>query len=127
MSQPFLTGRDDGPTEVEDGAPHACLDEMITPGGELAFVTAMVQDSLVVKHQVRTRGAGSPTATVCGDDTQCLSTQVRWYTSMVGKKVTLKRVLAVLRDARVVNVRTTEFLQVSPHSLTHSETGDMPP
>ena len=67
---------------------NACVDEMITPGGELAFVTAMIRDSL------RLRG------------------RVRWYTSMVGKKGTLRRVLGLLRAAGVENVRTTEFLQV---------------
>jgi len=70
---------------------NACVDEMITPGGELAFVTAMIRDSL------RLRG------------------RVRWYTSMVGKKGTLRRVLGLLRAAGVENVRTTEFLQVRFH------------
>lgn len=30
---------------------------------------------------------------------------------MVGKKITLRRILGVLREAGIVNVRTTEFLQ----------------
>lgn len=37
---------------------------------------------------------------------------MRWYSSMVGKKATLRKVLALLRGAGVANVRTTEFLQV---------------
>jgi len=67
--------------------PHGCVDEVITPGGELTFVTAMVRDSLVLREKVG------------------------WYTSMVGKKSSLRKVLAVLREAGVRNVRTTEFLQ----------------
>lgn len=70
-------------------APHACADEMLTPGGELSFVTAMVCDSLRLQKAVG------------------------WYSSMVGKKGTLRRVLALLRGAGVRNMRTTEFLQVS--------------
>ena len=78
-----------GPHAKDATPPHACVDEMITPGGELAFVTAMLRDSL------RLQG------------------RVRWYTSMVGKKGTLRKLLALLREAGVRNVRTTEFLQVS--------------
>lgn len=78
-----------GPHAKDATPPHACVDEMITPGGELAFVTAMLRDSLRLKGRVR------------------------WYTSMVGKKGTLRKVLALLREAGVRNVRTTEFLQVS--------------
>jgi len=83
----------DGSSSSSEGSaatpqtPHGCVDEVITPGGELAFVTAMVRDSLVVRGKVG------------------------WYTSMVGKKTSLRKVLAVLREAGVRNVRTTEFLQ----------------
>ena len=39
-------------TEVGEQAPHGCIDEMITPGGEMAFVTAMIKDSLQLKDRV---------------------------------------------------------------------------
>jgi len=67
--------------------PHGCADEMITPGGELAFVTAMILDSLALRDRVR------------------------WYSSMVGKKLSLKKLLGLLREAGVQNVRTTQFAQ----------------
>lgn len=62
--------------------------EMVYPGGELAFVTSMVEDS------VRLHGA------------------IHWYTTMVGKKVTLKAVRTLLYSRGVRIVRTTEFFQV---------------
>jgi 23S rRNA A1618 N6-methylase RlmF len=62
---------------------------MITAGGEYGFVLAMIADSFKLRDQMR------------------------WYTSMIGKKHTLKRLLAVLRKAGVQNVRTTRFFQVS--------------
>lgn len=77
---------DEGPPPVPQ-TPHGCVDEVITPGGELSFVTAMVRDSLVLREKIE------------------------WYTSMVGKKSSLRKLLGVLREGGVRNVRTTEFLQ----------------
>ncbi|ETV98132.1 hypothetical protein H310_08875 [Aphanomyces invadans] len=61
--------------------------EMTTPGGEVAFISTMIQDSLV------------------------LHTKVRWYTSLIGRKSSLRPLLALLRSHGVCNMRTTEFLQ----------------
>ncbi|RHY63129.1 hypothetical protein DYB30_002127, partial [Aphanomyces astaci] len=61
--------------------------EMTTPGGEVAFVTRMIQDSLL------------------------LTSQVRWYTSLIGRKSSLRPLLAILRSHGIPNMRTTEFLQ----------------
>jgi 23S rRNA (adenine1618-N6)-methyltransferase len=49
--------------------------EMVTPGGELSFVRAMIADSLVLRGRVH------------------------WYTSMCGKKNTLKILRQELHNA----------------------------
>ena len=51
--------------------------EMVYPGGEEAFVGRMIEDSCALKGRVH------------------------WYTSMVGKKGSLKKLLALLRKRRV--------------------------
>jgi 23S rRNA (adenine1618-N6)-methyltransferase len=63
--------------------------EMVYPGGELEFVKSMVDDS-----------EGLPPDTV------------HWYTSMVGKKGTVKAVRTMLYSRGVKVVRTTELCQV---------------
>eukprot|EP00752_Nemacystus_decipiens_P014801 g13176.t2 len=65
----------------------ATAGEVACPGGEVAFVRAIIRDSLRLRERVR------------------------WYTSMVGKKSNAKRLLRVLREAGVKNTRTTEFFQ----------------
>lgn len=98
------------------------MDELITAGGELAFVTAMVRDSLQLRDRVGTQSditllwmiQAWYTYRELIHSATVINVQVRWYTTMVGKKVTLRRVLGVLREAGIHNVRTTEFLQV-PH------------
>ncbi|PWA84606.1 hypothetical protein CTI12_AA005530 [Artemisia annua] len=61
--------------------------EMVCPGGEQAFISRMIQDSAQLK--------------------QCF----RWYTSMVGKKSSLKSLTSKLREVGVSVVKTTEFVQ----------------
>ncbi|CAM9844695.1 unnamed protein product, partial [Phaeothamnion confervicola] len=61
--------------------------EVACEGGELAFVSAIVNDSI---H---------------------LGTRIRWYTSMIGRKANVRKLLRVLREAGVRNIRTTEFFQ----------------
>nr|XP_043613804.1 RNA N6-adenosine-methyltransferase mettl16 isoform X2 [Erigeron canadensis]XP_043613806.1 RNA N6-adenosine-methyltransferase mettl16 isoform X2 [Erigeron canadensis]XP_043613807.1 RNA N6-adenosine-methyltransferase mettl16 isoform X2 [Erigeron canadensis]XP_043613808.1 RNA N6-adenosine-methyltransferase mettl16 isoform X2 [Erigeron canadensis] len=61
--------------------------EMVCPGGEQAFVSRMIQDSIQLKQSFR------------------------WYTSMVGKKSSLKSLTSKLREAGVTVVKTTEFVQ----------------
>jgi 23S rRNA A1618 N6-methylase RlmF len=41
--------------DIGQNAPHGCVDELITAGGELAFVTAMVRDSLQLRDRVGTQ------------------------------------------------------------------------
>ena len=64
-------------------------EEMVCPGGEAAFVKQMLQDSLQLQKQIH------------------------WYTTMVGKKATLKQLRALLHKHHVTALRTTTFVQVS--------------
>ncbi|XVE93815.1 hypothetical protein REPUB_Repub01dG0227600 [Reevesia pubescens] len=61
--------------------------EMVCPGGEKAFISRIIEDSVVLKQSFR------------------------WYTSMVGRKVNLKFLMSKLRDVGVTIVKTTEFVQ----------------
>ena len=61
--------------------------EMVYPGGEAAFVLAMARDSTTVNRRVH------------------------WFTTMVGKKATLKSLRAALQTLGVRALRTTEFSQ----------------
>ncbi|CAM9122059.1 unnamed protein product [Ectocarpus sp. 12 AP-2014] len=65
----------------------AAAGEVACHGGEVAFVTTIIRDSLRLRERVR------------------------WYTSMVGKKANAKKLLRVLRESGVKNTRTTEFFQ----------------
>ena len=61
--------------------------EMVCPGGEVAFVGQMVLDSVILRDTVH------------------------WYSSMVGKKSSLKTVKLLLRQHGASAVRTTELAQ----------------
>ena len=61
--------------------------EQFTPGGEVGFVTRMIDESVE------------------------MGGRIRWYSSLLGKKASLKPLLAALRDAHVPRVRTTEIAQ----------------
>ncbi|XP_030531892.1 U6 small nuclear RNA (adenine-(43)-N(6))-methyltransferase isoform X3 [Rhodamnia argentea] len=61
--------------------------EMVCPGGEKAFITRIIEDSVRLKHSFR------------------------WFTSMVGRKSNLKSLIAKLREVGVTIVKTTEFVQ----------------
>lgn len=62
--------------------------EMVWPGGDLGFVQQMVRES-----------AALPRGTV------------HWYTSLVGRKDSLKKVRTQLYGMGVTALRTTEFFQ----------------
>ena len=61
--------------------------EMCHPGGEEAFTQRIFYESLVLRERVH------------------------WYTTMCGKKRTLRKILHLLEVARVPTIRTTRFLQ----------------
>ncbi|KAL2937159.1 U6 small nuclear RNA [Bienertia sinuspersici] len=63
------------------------LEEMVCSGGERAFISRIIDDSVTLKQSFR------------------------WYTSMVGKKSNLKFLMSKLREVGVTIVKTTEFVQ----------------
>ncbi|KAJ6802330.1 methyltransferase-like protein 16-like protein isoform X1 [Iris pallida] len=62
-------------------------DEMVCLGGEQAFVTRIIEDSVTLKHSFR------------------------WFTSMVGKKSSLKFLISKVWEFGVSIIKTTEFVQ----------------
>jgi hypothetical protein len=86
MTNPPFYGQDE---TILDNPQTICTGtdlEMRTCGGELAFIGAIVMDSYVLKDKIA------------------------WYTSLVGKKSSLKWLLNLLGKLRVSNVRTVRFL-----------------
>ncbi|XP_010251658.1 PREDICTED: methyltransferase-like protein 16 homolog isoform X2 [Nelumbo nucifera] len=61
--------------------------EMVCPGGERAFISQIIEDSVILKQSFR------------------------WYTSMIGRKSNLKVLVSKLREVGVTIVKTTEFVQ----------------
>lgn len=76
--------------EVKQRPPYsACTGselEMVTEGGEVAFVTRMIEESLVLRGRVQ------------------------WYTSMLGKHSSVAELLEKLKLAQVDNIAVTEFV-----------------
>jgi len=61
--------------------------ELVTEGGELQFITKMIEESLILKLQIR------------------------WYTSMIGRKANLAQLIKILQKNKIRNYRTTAFYQ----------------
>ncbi|KAH8809134.1 hypothetical protein F5884DRAFT_858636 [Xylogone sp. PMI_703] len=61
--------------------------EMVTPGGEVAFVSRKIDESLILQNRVQ------------------------WYTSMVGKLSSISVLIKKLRDNNINNYAVTEFVQ----------------
>ncbi|XP_065867926.1 uncharacterized protein [Euphorbia lathyris] len=83
---PFFENMDEAglnPKTACGGTP----EEMVCPGGEKAFITRIIEDSVVLKESFR------------------------WYSSMVGRKTNLKFLISKLREVGVTIVKTTEFVQ----------------
>ncbi|XP_043697960.1 U6 small nuclear RNA (adenine-(43)-N(6))-methyltransferase-like [Telopea speciosissima] len=62
-------------------------EEMVCPGGEKAFITRIIEDSVVLKQSFR------------------------WYTSLIGRKSNLNYLISKLWEVGVTIVKTTEFSQ----------------
>ncbi|KAI9756542.1 MAG: hypothetical protein M4579_003801 [Chaenotheca gracillima] len=60
--------------------------EMVTPGGEVAFVKRMIEES------------------------QTLKERVEWYTSMLGKYGSVSAIIPYLKERNVTNYAVTEFV-----------------
>ncbi|KAI8327308.1 hypothetical protein EDC96DRAFT_587976 [Choanephora cucurbitarum] len=71
------------PSAVCTGATH----EMVTEGGEAGFIGRMILESLVLKKKIR------------------------WYTSMIGLKRTLRPLIRLLHDHGITNYTVTRFDQ----------------
>lgn len=83
---PFFDSIDEADTNP-DSSCMGSANEMVFPGGEVAFIEEMIEESEV------------------------LQMRVLWYTSMVGKKTSLRKLLSRLRQKNVQSIRTTEFCQ----------------
>ncbi len=63
--------------------------EMVTPGGEVAFVSRMIEESFVLRDRVQ------------------------WYSSMLGKFSSIANLVQKLREKGIDNYAVTEFVQGS--------------
>lgn len=99
-------------------------EEMVCPGGELAFITRIIEDSVQLKQSFRcidvqntVRFIVRVPAFSCEifpfylHDSLTSFLIVRWYTSMVGRKSNLKILTSKLHEVGVTVVKTTEFVQ----------------
>ncbi|RLN25873.1 hypothetical protein BBJ28_00000858, partial [Nothophytophthora sp. Chile5] len=76
--------------EADTNPDAACMgsaNEMVFPGGDVAFIGSMITESVELRDRVL------------------------WFTSMVGRKASLRKLLALLREKQVPTTRTTEFFQ----------------
>ncbi|KAK3323387.1 hypothetical protein B0T19DRAFT_425808 [Cercophora scortea] len=93
MNPPFYTSEDEMLSSARQKArpPHsACTGapvEMVCDGGEVAYVSRMLRESLVLRDRVQ------------------------WYTSMLGKVTSLEALVEQLRVNGIDNYAVTEFLQ----------------
>eukprot|EP00301_Raphidiophrys_heterophryoidea_P007179 c12813_g1_i4.p1 GENE.c12813_g1_i4~~c12813_g1_i4.p1 ORF type:complete len:268 (+),score=65.81 c12813_g1_i4:746-1549(+) len=79
---PFYASADEMGSHPERSAT-GLGNELVTEGGEVAFVKKMIDDSVA------------------------LGTRVRWYSAMIGRKDDLKELKKILFDLHVQHVRTT--------------------
>lgn len=83
---PFFDSMDEADTN-----PSSCCkgnaSEMVVPGGEVVFIGSMIRESLTLRDRIG------------------------WFTSMVGRKASLRKLLAIFREHHVPTYRTTEFFQ----------------
>ena len=61
--------------------------EMVTPGGEVSFISRLIDESLTLQHKIT------------------------WYTTMLGKHSSLEALIRKLKDAKVGNYAVAELVQ----------------
>ncbi|KAL6050980.1 Methyltransferase-like protein 16 [Balamuthia mandrillaris] len=83
---PFFSDQDHAPPNPKTAC-RATENERLTTGGEFQFIKQMIQDSLRYRNRIR------------------------WYTSMLGRKVDVKLLEKELVASGIVNIRTTTFYQ----------------
>ncbi|KAK9165164.1 hypothetical protein Scep_000355 [Stephania cephalantha] len=83
---PFFESMDEAGTNPKTSC-GGTSEEMVCPGGEKAFITRIIEDSVVLKQSFR------------------------WFTSMVGRKSNMKPLISKLWAVGVSVVKTTEFVQ----------------
>ncbi|KAF9505776.1 hypothetical protein BS47DRAFT_1334215 [Hydnum rufescens UP504] len=90
---PFYSSAEDivQSASAKDFDPHAVCTgsdiEMITPGGEVAFVQKILEESLSLKHRCR------------------------WFTSLLGKLTSVASMVDRFRETKIDNYAITEFVQ----------------
>lgn len=95
-------------------------EEMVCPGGEKAFITRIIEDSAELKNHFRYYFlylechscflclSDDLVVIIFAHSFQCLH---RWFTSMAGRKSSLKDLISKLWKVGVTIVKTTEFVQ----------------
>ncbi|KAG0174565.1 hypothetical protein DFQ30_003777 [Apophysomyces sp. BC1015] len=93
----LLDGDESSREEIDEGLQNKELEpsavctgtdnEMITTGGEYGFIKRMINESLTYK------------------------TRIKWYTSMMGQKKTIKPLVDLLKSMDITNYVVTEFCQ----------------
>eukprot|EP00960_Hanusia_phi_P076315 768543-Hanusia_phi.AAC.3 len=84
---PFFASMDEAKNASHVRSCSGNFDEMVTDGGEVAFVSRIIEDS------------------------KKLQTRVRWYTSMLGHRSSVRRIMGEAKGAGAKQVRTTKFFQ----------------
>lgn len=91
--------------------------EMVCKGGELAFLKAMVDERHVARRHLLCAddvhsGKGHLRLTLDCSRSLKLRGLVHWFTSMLGKKLTMKEIRKHLHSLKVPVIRSTQFFQV---------------
>jgi 23S rRNA A1618 N6-methylase RlmF len=70
---------------------------MVTPGGEIAFVTRMLEESQITKTRIRYCIISITINIIISND----SYSYRWYTCMLGKRSSVDQLLTKIKQCNV--------------------------